>query len=257
MKVSVRQQHAVLNESIRSKRLRGLRLRLRIAAVLLGVMGFAFSDTAYASPAEPNPTMRVRVLNYTQATPSTVAQAEREAARIFDEAGLKTVWLDCPLGEAKDVPQDPCQEPLEANEIMVRVLSDKTRHGYQDNAFGFAVAPLLASVYYEHAERLARIDDAKFEVPIILGCVMVHEIGHLLLGQNSHSDSGIMQSRWERKQVRQIMMGALAFTGQQSKRILAEVQTQISHQSVQLRGSSQEIRLPIDNIPPKLNFYHS
>ena len=83
MKVSIRQQHAVLNESIRSKRLRGLRLRLRIAAVLLGVMGFVFSDSAYASPAEPNPTMRVRVLNYTQATPATVAQAEREAARIL------------------------------------------------------------------------------------------------------------------------------------------------------------------------------
>ena len=117
MKVSIRQQHAVLNESIRSKRLRGLRLRLRIAAVLLGVMGFVFSDTAYASPAEPNPTMRVRVLNYTQATPATVAQAEREAARILGEAGLKTVWLDCPLVEAKVVPQDPCQQPFEANEI--------------------------------------------------------------------------------------------------------------------------------------------
>ena len=240
MKVSIRQQHAVLNESIRSKRLRGLRLRLRIAAVLLGVMGFVFSDTAYASPAEPNPTMRVRVLNYTQATPATVAQAEREAARILGEAGLQTVWLDCPLVEAKVVPQDPCQQPFEANEIMVRVLSDKTRRGYQDNAFGFAVAPLLASVYYEHAERLARIHDAKFEVPIILGCVMVHEIGHLLLGYNSHSDSGIMQPRWERKQVRQLMMGGLTFNTQQSKRIQAEVQTRINQQTAQVRESRQK-----------------
>jgi hypothetical protein len=152
MKVRIRQQHSALNETIRNKQLPRLRLSLRIAAVLLGVRGFTLGNTACASPAEPNPTLRVRVVNHTLATPSTVAQAEREAARILGEVGLKTVWLDCSLIQIKVVPQDPCLQPLEDNEIMVRVLSDHTRNGYQDNAFGFAVAPLLASVYYEHAK---------------------------------------------------------------------------------------------------------
>ena len=235
MKVRIRQQHAAFKASTTNDQPPPLWQRFRSVAILLGLLGFALANTAYCSQTESNPTLRVRVINHTQATSSTLAQAEHEAARILGAAGLKTVWLDCPLVQAEVVPQDPCFQPIDGNEIELRVLSDKTRIGYQDNAFGFAVAPLLASVYYEHAERLARIDDAKFEVPIILGCVMVHEIGHLLLGYNSHSDSGIMQSRWERKQVRQLMMGGLTFSAQQSKRIQSEVQTRMSQQSAQVR----------------------
>ena len=56
------------------------------------------------------------------------------------------------------------------------------------------------------------MDAAEFEVPILLGCVIAHEIGHLLLGLNSHSGSGIMQRRWERKQITQVMTGTPLFT---------------------------------------------
>ena len=61
-------------------------------------------------------------------------------------------------------------------------------------------------------------------LPIILGCVMAHELGHLLLGSNSHSDRGIMLSRWEVNQVRHLMMGALLFTPEQSKLMRLEAQ---------------------------------
>ncbi len=240
MNIRITQLHSATGETHEDKRHHCLRLCIGIVAVLLGVTEFALANTASTGQAGSNPTLRVRVVNHTQATPSTLAQAEREAARILGEVGLKTVWLDCPLIQVIVVPQDPCLQPIEGNEIELRVLSDKTRIGYQDNAFGFAVAPLLASVYYEHAVRLSRVDDAKFEVPIILGCVMVHEIGHLLLGYNSHSDSGIMQPRWERKQVRQLMMGGLTFNTQQSKRIQAEVQERMNQQTTQVRALSQK-----------------
>jgi hypothetical protein len=226
MKVRIRLLHAAFKATIANDQSHPLWQRLRSAAILLGLLGLALANTAYCSQTESKPTLRVRVVNHTRATSGTLAQAEHEAARILGEVGLKTVWLDCPLVQTTVVPQDPCLQPVEGNEIELRVLSDKTRIGYQDNAFGFAVAPLLASVYYEHAERLAMIDDAKFELPIILGCVVVHEIGHLLLGYNGHS--GIMQSRWERKQVRQLMMGGLTFNTQQSKRMQTEVRTRMS-----------------------------
>ena len=242
MNIRITQLHSATGETQKDKRHHCLRLCIGIVAVVLGVTEFALANTASAGQEGSNPTLRVRVVNHTQATPSTLAQAEREAARILGEAGLKTVWLDCPLLQADVAPEDPCLQPIEGNEIELRVLSDKTRRGYQDNAFGFAVAPLLASVYYEHAVRLSRIDDAKYEMPIILGCVIVHEIGHLLLGYNSHSDSGIMQPRWERKQVRQLMMGGLTFNTQQSKRIQAEVQE-----------TNEPADDPSSRIEPKMN----
>jgi hypothetical protein len=49
-----------------------------------------------------------------------------------------------------------------------------------------------------------------------LGAVMAHELGHLL-GSDGHSDSGIMQPRWDQQQAHQIRRGALLFTYDQSK----------------------------------------
>ena len=70
-------------------------------------------------------------------------------------------------------------------------------------------------------------------MPIILGCVIAHEIGHLLLGSNSHSVSGIMQGRWERRQVRQAVTGTLLFTPEQAKLIQAEAQTRMRLQTAE------------------------
>jgi hypothetical protein len=85
-----------------------------------------------------------------------------------------------------------------------------------------------------------------FEVPIILGSVVAHEVGHLLLGLNSHTSAGVMQPHWERNQVRQVMTGVLLFTHEQSKLIQAEAQTRMRLQTVRLKerweGSIQQAR---------------
>jgi hypothetical protein len=201
-------------------------------------MGFACADVSSTRAADPGPTIRVRVTNYTEATAAAVSKAEREAGRLLGEAGLNVVWIDCQLKQTAVSPTDPCQQPLEPTDIVLRVLPDHARNGVQDSAFGLAVLPVLASVYYEHAVLLARNDGAEFETPIILGFVMAHEIGHLMLGSNSHSDTGVMQGQWERKQVRQIMKGDLHFTALQSKRIREEGQLRMSLEAGQLRASS-------------------
>src|SRR5215831_12944272 len=33
-------------------------------------------------------------------------------------------------------------------------------------------------------------------LPPVLGAIIAHEAGHLLLGENSHSSAGIMRARW-------------------------------------------------------------
>ena len=102
---------------------------------------------------------------------------------------------------------------------------------FQDTVFGFTVHPVLASVYYDYASRRAKSDDAEFEIPIILGCTIAHELGHLLLGTNSHSDTGIMQPRWEPNQFRQLMMGTLLFTADQSKLVREQARTRLRLQT--------------------------
>jgi hypothetical protein len=206
-------------EAGRPKPVQAVRLGLQIAAGLLLVGNGACTIPGCA--AEPSPTIRVHVFNYTNATPATVAQAEREAGRILKRAGLNMDWLNCPVGQVAVDPADSCQL-LSPADILIRVLSDHHLHGVQDDVFGFAVPPTLANAYYEQAVRLATIDGAAYEVPLILGSVMAHEIGHLLLGAGSHSTFGIMQGHWERKQIQLLMRGRLGFTAQQSKLMRSE-----------------------------------
>jgi len=192
---------------------------------LAGAVCFVWPDAALAGARGPSLTIRVRVNNYTLASDALLAAAERDASQIFGDAGLTLSWLTCSTGHSKAVQQDPCNEPPEATDIILRVLSAPAGSEFQDTVFGFAVHPLLASVYYDRVLLRAMTDDATFEVHFILGCVIAHEIGHLLIGSNGHSSSGVMQARWDRKQIRQAVTGSLLFTPEQVRLIQAGIQT--------------------------------
>ena len=75
------------------------RVSLRIAVDFLAVMGLNYAGNSPTQAADSMPTIRVRVLNFTKATPQTITSAEREAGRILGDAGLNVVWLNCPLGQ--------------------------------------------------------------------------------------------------------------------------------------------------------------
>jgi hypothetical protein len=237
MRARVREQRSAFGEDSRVCRILSRCLKLGALVSLGALMNFVNSESVFATVTGASPTIRVRVNNYVQAAPAIIASAEREAGRILGEAGLLMVWLDCPMEHygGVHVAQNPCLEPLEATDIVLRVLAEPTQNKFQDTVFGFAVVPALASVYYDYALSTAKRDNAEFEVPIILGCVIAHEVGHLLLGLNSHSGSGVMQPRWERKQVMQAMTGGLLFTHAQSQLIQAEAHTRMRLQTANLK----------------------
>ncbi len=226
MKAGIRQQHSTTGETPRrGRRLSGVSFVVVVG--LMGIIGFAFPETVFARENDPNPTIKVQIYNYSQASPAILTGAEREAGRILGKAGLRAVWLECPVGPSTASPQGRCQKGPEATDISLRVLAAPVQNKFQDTVFGFAVHPVLASVYYEYAMRRAKSDDAEFEVPIILGCAIAHELGHLLLGANSHSDAGIMQPRWEPNQFRHLMTGTLLFTNEQSTLMQEQARTRL------------------------------
>ena len=53
----------------------------------------------------------------------------------------------------------------------------------------------------------------------ILGHTMAHELGHLLLGANAHSPSGIMRGVWLPEDLKFMRWGELTFTLRQSDQI--------------------------------------
>jgi hypothetical protein len=75
----------------------------------------------------------------------------------------------------------------------------------------------LAYAFHERIEASAQrhgTDPAK-----ILGYVMAHEVGHILLARGAHSFTGIMRSHWNRFEILSIERSLLRFTNEQARSI--------------------------------------
>jgi hypothetical protein len=98
------------------------------------------------------------------------------------------------------------------------------------DATGFAVlmperdgAVSYAGVIWPAVEEAAA--GVESQVPHVLGATVAHEIGHILLGSNAHTRSGIMCSRFQRADLRRAASGQLRFTPEQAQRM----QTKVGH----------------------------
>jgi hypothetical protein len=233
---SVQYQHSRPHEPLRHKRRPSLRLILGVVEGLVAIFCFPFPATGFAGNADLSPTVTVLVYNNAQAPVATLTQAELEAARILGDAGVRAVWLDCLDRDSAADLKELCHRAREPIDVVLRLLPGPTPNGFPDTLFGITFLPTLASVYYEYAVRLATSDK---EVPTILGCAIAHEVGHLLLGRNSHSGGGIMHGEWGPKEFRLALMGGLLFTSQQSRLIRAETRRRMNLQT----GTLKEQRL--------------
>lgn len=199
-----------------------------LAAGLACLIGLSIAQKGIAGASDSNLTFEVRVYSYSQASAAMVAGAEREAGRIFGVAGIRVIWQDCGTLDPANYSQSPCQKFRGPAYIELRILPQPIRNMFQDDPLGFAIAPAMADVYYRKAMLFVGGEGSAFAGQTILGCVVAHEIGHLLLGSNSHSDSGIMRARWEREDMQPRLMARRLFTSGQGKVIRAEVKRRVA-----------------------------
>jgi hypothetical protein len=54
---------------------------------------------------------------------------------------------------------------------------------------------------------------------------MAHELGHLLLGSNSHSPTGLVRADWRTKELTDMEQGGLGFGDEQAQRMKAKLAT--------------------------------
>ncbi len=135
--------------------------------------------------------LTVRLYN-TAGIPATELQAARAAA----ESVLRDIWPGVVFRHC-----GPCDDSLKLSEVVVRIINapafNTTLH---PDAYGVTYVVKetnrgwLATVFPD------RIDQAAARVGMdrgtLLGFVMAHEVGHLLLGKNYHGDTGLMVAEW-------------------------------------------------------------
>jgi hypothetical protein len=159
----------------------------------------------------------VNVYDDAEIPANTLLRAEQSAGRIFRIVGLQVIWKNC-----EDLPQHPgreqgCAEPR-GRSLSIRVV----RHSLTltDSVFGASFldehgSGVYGDIFFDNAQRMS--EAARLNVGDVLGHVIAHELGHLLLGRDAHSQIGIMRPRWAKEELHNLAMGRLLFTSEQGQ----------------------------------------
>ena len=201
----------------------GFRLRTYIRGGLLFLIsGHLVSEQSLAVKTidQQTPAITVFVYNSARVSSPDLARSEQEAGTIFRQAGIASAWVDC-TGSSADI----CHHPAGPNQFVLHIVPGGQTS--TDAVFGVAfLGPdgigKYSDVFYNRIEQMHR--DFGTSPAQLLGTVAAHEIGHLLLGSNSHSLTGVMSPRWNRQELERVGMGRLGFSAEQSSRMRARIE---------------------------------
>jgi hypothetical protein len=158
--------------------------RVRIWPTGLFVLAMACGGAAGAGAAPQREVrdLTVAVAHYAAVDPKTMQEAEGIASEVYRRAGIEIQWVEPSIHEG-------------TAKLYVNVLSqDMVEPLYvSDETVGFAIpGSRAANVIYERIRQIAR--RRHVASGLLLGYVIAHELGHLLLPAHSHSSSGLMRS---------------------------------------------------------------
>jgi hypothetical protein len=186
-------------------------------------MALALTLSAAAGLAAPP--MKVNVYNYAQIPREILGRAEESANRVFRHAGVELEWRHCKFPGGASPGPSACQGPMDPTVLVLRLLPQamvdptvKTSDEFGkamvagDGGFGFC-----ANVFFHRVEEL--VGKNTNALPEVVGLIVAHELGHLLLGSNSHFRRGVMRGHWGPKEVERAAMGNMGFTPAQARRI--------------------------------------
>jgi hypothetical protein len=202
----------------------------RRAFLFLIVWAAIYSTSAVAKAPESIPHVQVSLFDDAHVSPGTLAQAHVRASAIFAQAGIEVDFLLCPPADPADFqpPHSPCSNLAWPSHLSVRIIPRGRSVGA--DIFGQAMVDdsgggIYAKVYYQNlvsSPNHPGIPDGE-----MLGYVIAHELGHLLLGSNSHSHTGLMQATWNPRILSEMPRALLVFTRDQKALLLSRLSTSL------------------------------
>jgi len=168
--------------------------------------------------------LRVSVFNSSSISPATIGRAESEAGRVLREVGLEVIWLNCPQDGQHEASLGLCSEASFPSHLHLHILRASRNLKASTVGISFSAEDgkgCYADLFYEPIQQLQ--EETHASASVILGHAMAHELGHLLLGTNSHSPSGLMRAHWTGEDLRNASKGNLLFSREQSLRIINRI----------------------------------
>lgn len=179
------------------------------------------SAILFSTPLLAGERITVSVCTQGRLTEKTVIASEAGAAARFHLVDIEIAWAKCEIGLEGD-------EAAQQHWFTVRLREGRpfiTPVTSALDTLGEAFLSLdnagyIADVYYEVVQTVAAAQEV--ELTTLLGYVIAHELGHLLLGPG-HSTRGVMRAGWDFRDLEAIRQGGLKFSpaeGDRMRRIL-------------------------------------
>jgi hypothetical protein len=176
----------------------------------------------YLAPAARCETLEVIVLDYAGLRGSHAEGAVGIAKTILGGAGLKTRWSVC---NAAALERGDCAGPLTSSHLRVLVEKQPLRGLTTPSVLGWANRESAEGDYPTAYAFFGPADELAVEtgqpVSVVLGCVIAHEVFHLL--GLEHSEQGIMRPRFRPSDIRPLSRGMTLLSSQQMNKARARV----------------------------------
>lgn len=182
------------------------------------VLLFALPTTQYAACIAREP-LPVKLFNDAAVRDDLLHPAKGEAAWLLNSVCVDVSWIPCLVTSKSKL--TPCKAPVRA--IELHILSSPARNEINEEALGIAIPHFgsgdHAGVFLSAVRETAARNAAIIDVSQLLGYVMAHEIGHLLLHSTAHSSKGVMLAEFRSSDLKKAGQRRLTFTPEQAEAI--------------------------------------
>jgi hypothetical protein len=193
--------------------------------IVLSLASFLLTTTPQVAASVSGYAVTVALFNDARVPPTVLAGAQQTTSYLFSKSGIDIHWMLCGREDESPEERSACSQPEFPAHLDVHIVSGCPR--LPTSVFGISyLSPegigSQADVFYT---RIAAFRQSPAELPTMLGYAMAHELGHLLLGTNSHSPTGLMRADWRTKDLTGMAQGGLAFGDEQAQRMKAKLST--------------------------------
>jgi hypothetical protein len=170
----------------------------------------------------------VLVANRAGVSAATITAMQSEASWVLGKSGISTTWIDCPFSSEPAEANSACGGPLGGTRFLLRITHDHLSPlgSVWDTGLGFAHVTSEGGGYATLL--MDRVDDLARQQQLvskgqILGHAAAHELGHLLMGSNSHSSRGLMRAKWKANELQDMAERRLLFSREEAERMRVRI----------------------------------
>ncbi len=184
--------------------------------------------------------LNVTIVDYANVPPGTLAGAGQVLTEIYRTAGSQ-LRLHVQTEEWR--PDEPTGLDGVSGDIVLRICSAEMARKLiqRDSVLGYVQPTALgelrrvATVFFHRVEMMN--EATQTDTARLLGAVLAHETGHLLLGRRSHSPQGIMRCPWDTEELIALRQGRLRFDRRQAESIVREIEARTTAGNRPLRSA--------------------